>query len=70
MKLHLMLSLISDIQGCGAEVFLDIFYQDPICGFLFLLYIFLTMFTVLNMLIGVLCEVGKTAAQHSWRTFL
>jgi hypothetical protein len=46
-------------------VFLEIFYTDYVCGVLFVLYIFLTMFTVLNMLIGVLCEVVSAISEQS-----
>jgi hypothetical protein len=46
-------------------VFLEIFELAPLCGALFMLYIFLTMFTVLNMLIGVLCEVVTAIDQQS-----
>jgi voltage-gated sodium channel len=46
-------------------VFLEIGGVNPACGFLFLLYIFLTMFTVLNMLIGVLCEVVAAISEQS-----
>merc|ERR1719443_77485 len=51
-------------------VFLEIGGVNPACGFLFLLYIFLTMFTVLNMLIGVLCEVVAAISEQSKEAIL
>ena len=35
----------------------------PFMGVLFSIYFFLTMFTVLNMLIGVLCEVVSAVSE-------
>merc|ERR1719191_73733 len=46
-------------------VWADIIQVSRIAGVLWVLYFFLTMFTVLNMLIGVLCEVVAAVSAAS-----
>jgi voltage-gated sodium channel len=47
------------------DVFLGTVDESEIMGVVFLIYVFLAMFTVLNMLIGVLCEVVAAVSEAS-----